>query len=231
MSKNKTFEDFLEQLHCSHTSYDDLAEMFYIIRSEMVREKETKGNHSNTSEDSLLLKLKKENIRLRSLCRRAAEEIRDLDRMIIKSIEDNKVIEYPEEDKAYFAGFSSINLLNRLDGITSGGYVENYDDLNLEMKILAGHYQFDHPDFYQAAEQVIDDHKETLQKLADNPYPYKHLKEECVAYQEGGMGCPDCYCDSSCKDDSCHICGGNTQERVEEQTKWLEKIAKQKEEK
>ena len=93
MSKNKTFEDFLEQLHCSHTSYDDLAEMFYIIRSEMVREKETKGNHSNTSEDSLLLKLKKENIRLRSLCRRAAEEIRDLDRMIIKSIEDDEVIE------------------------------------------------------------------------------------------------------------------------------------------
>ena len=60
---------------------------------------------------------------------------------------------------------------------------------------------------------------------------YKHLKEDCVAYQEGGMGCPDCYCDSSCKDDSCHICGGNTPERVEEQTKWLKKIAKQKEEK
>jgi hypothetical protein len=60
---------------------------------------------------------------------------------------------------------------------------------------------------------------------------YKHLKEDCVAYQEGGMGCPDCYCDSSCKDDSCPICGGNTPERVEEQTKWLEKIAKQKEEK
>jgi hypothetical protein len=49
--------------------------------------------------------------------------------------------------------------------------------------------------------------------LADNPYPYKHLKEECVAYQEGGMGCPDCYCDSSCKDDSCHICGGKTKGR------------------
>jgi len=112
--------------------------------------KETKGIHPEPSETSLIRDLKKENIKLRSLCRKAAE-------------------------------------------------------------------------------QVIDDHKETLQKLADNPYPYKHLKEDCVAYQEGGMGCPDCYCDASCKDNSCHICGGNTPERVEEQIEWLEKIAKQKE--
>ena len=142
--------------------------------------------------------LKKEIIKLKSLNRRAAEEIRMLDDMIIKSIEDNKVIEYPEEDKAYFAGFSSINLLNRLEGRTNGGYVENYDDLNLEMKMTT-----------------------------DNKY--RHIKEDCVAYQEGGMGCPDCYCDSSCKDDSCHICGGNTTERVEEQAARLEKIAEQKE--
>jgi len=142
--------------------------------------------------------LKKEIIRLKSLCRRSADEIRDLDDMIIKSIEDNKVIEYPEEDKAYFAGFSSINLLNRLEGRTNGGYIENYDDLNLEMKMTT-----------------------------DNKY--RHIKEDCVAYQEGGMGCPDCYCDSSCKDDSCHICGGNTTERVEEQAARLEKIAEQKE--
>jgi len=60
---------------------------------------------------------------------------------------------------------------------------------------------------------------------------YRHIKEGCVAYQEGGMGCPDCYCGPSCKDDSCHICGGNTPERVEEQIERLEKIAKQKEEK
>ena len=146
---------------------------------------------------SWIEKLEQENIRLRSLCRRAAEEIRDLDDMIIKSIEDNKVIEYPEEDKAYSAGFSSINLLNRLDGKTSGGYIENYDDLHLEMKMTT-----------------------------DNKY--RHIKEDCVAYQEGGMGCPDCYCDSSCKDDSCHICGGNTTERVEEQAARLEKIAEQK---
>jgi len=101
--------------------------------------KDTKCNHSTTSEDSLLRDLKKEIIKLKSLNRRAAEEIRDLDDMIIKSIEDNKVIEYPEEDKAYFAGFSSINLLNRLDGKTSGGYIENYDDLHLQLKELDDH--------------------------------------------------------------------------------------------
>jgi len=95
--------------------------------------------------------LKKEIIKLKSLNRRAAEEIRDLDDMIIKSIEDNKVIEYPEEDKAYFAGFSSINLLNRLDGKTSGGYIENYDDLHLEMK------KVEHPSFYEGA-LVKNDH-------------------------------------------------------------------------
>ena len=98
--------------------------------------KDTKGNYPAPSEDSLLRDLKKEIIKLKSLNRRAAEEIRDLDYMIIKSIEDNKVIEYPEEDKAYSAGFSSINLLNRLDGKTSGGYIENYEDLLSEMKAI-----------------------------------------------------------------------------------------------
>ena len=101
--------------------------------------KDTKGNHPAPSEDSLLRELKKEIIKLKSLNRRAAEEIRDLDDMIIKSIEDNKVIEYPEEDKAYFAGFSSINLLNRLDGKTSGGYIENYPMLLLEFQELDDH--------------------------------------------------------------------------------------------
>ena len=111
--------------------------------------KDTKGNHSATGEDSLIRDLKKENIRLKSLCRRASEEIRDLDDMIIKSIEDNKVIEYPEEDATYFAGFSSINLLNRLEGKTNGGYVENYDDLHLQLKELDGWYVAEHPDFYK----------------------------------------------------------------------------------
>jgi hypothetical protein len=59
---------------------------------------------------------------------------------------------------------------------------------------------------------------------------YRHIKEDCVAYQEGGMGCPDCYCDSSCKDDACHICGGNTPERVEEQIERLEKVVTEREE-
>jgi hypothetical protein len=63
-----------------------------------------------------------------------------------------------------------------------------------------------------------------------NNKEYKHIKEDCVAYQEGGMGCPDCYCDSSCKDDACHICGGNTTERVEEQIERLEKVVTEREE-
>jgi len=40
--------------------------------------KDTKGNHSTTSGDSLLRDLKKEIIKLKSLCRRASEEIREL---------------------------------------------------------------------------------------------------------------------------------------------------------
>ena len=51
--------------------------------------KDTKSNHPSPSEDSLLRELKKEIIKLKSLNRRAAEEIRDLDDMIIKSIEEN----------------------------------------------------------------------------------------------------------------------------------------------
>ena len=101
--------------------------------------KDTKSNHPAPSEDSLLRELKKEIIKLKSLNRRAAEEIRDLDDMIIKSIEDNKVIEYPEEDNTSYAGFSSINLLNRLDGKTSGGYIENYPMLLLEFQELDDH--------------------------------------------------------------------------------------------
>jgi len=100
----------------------------------------------------------REVLRLKSLCRRAAEEIRDLDDMIIKSIEDNKVIEYPEDDAAHFAGFSSINLLNRLDGITNGGYVENYDDLHLQLKELDGWYVAEHPDFYHTEYLNKDKH-------------------------------------------------------------------------
>ena len=120
--------------------------------------KDTKSNHPSPSEDSLLRDLKKEIIKLKSLNRRAAEEIRYLDDMIIKSIEDNEVIEYLDIDDAYFAGFSSINLLNRLDGKTSGGYIENYPDLHIEMKTLDGHYQIEHPDFYSTEYLNKDKH-------------------------------------------------------------------------
>ena len=95
--------------------------------------------------------LKKEIIRLKSLCRRSADEIRYLDNILIDSIENNKVPQYDEED-SMFAGFSSINLLNRLDGKTNGGYVENYDDLHLELKTLDGYAQIEHPDFYRKQE-------------------------------------------------------------------------------
>lgn len=82
-----------------------------------------------------LRELKKENIKLKSLNRRAAEEIRDLDEILIDCVENNKIPEYDESDPM-FAGFSSINLLNRLDGRTNGGYVENYEALRLEMEKL-----------------------------------------------------------------------------------------------
>lgn len=98
--------------------------------------------------------LKKEIIKLKSLNRRAADEIRDLDDTIIKITK-----EFPEvreflgwKDDDLWAGEASINLLNRLDGRTSGAYVENYDDLHLEMKTLDGYAQIDHPDFYRKQE-------------------------------------------------------------------------------
>ena len=82
--------------------------------------------------------LKKEIIRLKSLCRRSADEIRDLDNIIIK-LHD----QFPEVKKelnwnsdGYWAGEASINLLNRLDGRTKGSYVENYEDLLSEMKAI-----------------------------------------------------------------------------------------------
>jgi hypothetical protein len=80
--------------------------------------------------------LKKEIIRLKSLCRRAADEIRDLDNIIIDFVEGNAFPQKNEDD--LWAGESSINLLNRLDGRTKGSYVENYEDLLSEMKAIDG---------------------------------------------------------------------------------------------
>ena len=74
--------------------------------------------------------LKKEIIRLKSLNRRAADEIRELDNIIIDLVEG--------VPRKISAGEASINLLNRLDGRTSGAYVENYEDLHLEMKAIDG---------------------------------------------------------------------------------------------
>jgi len=52
---------------------------------------------------------------------------------------------------------------------------------------------------------------------------HRHVKESCIAYQQGSMGCPDCYCDATCQDDDCYICGGNTPERIDDQIAWMEK--------
>jgi hypothetical protein len=147
--------------------------------------------------------LKKEIIKLKSLTRRAAEEIRDLDDTII-GIVDNfsyiaETIGY-DTDPLAPEGMASINLLNRLDGKTSGGYIENYEDLHLEMKTLDGYAQIEHPDFY---------HTQYLEKD-------KH-SADCKWHKDWHN------CNCGALDD-----GGNTPERVEEQATRLEKIAEQK---
>lgn len=108
--------------------------------------------------------LKKEIIRLKSLCRRAADEIRDLDNIIIDFVEGNAFPQKNEDD--LWAGESSINLLNRLDGKTNGGYIENYEDLHLEMKTLDGYAQIDHPDFY-VSKNVREHNLQMLQEVAE----------------------------------------------------------------
>jgi hypothetical protein len=156
--------------------------------------------------------LKKEIIRLKSLNRRAADEIRDLDDTIIKITK-----EFPEvreflgwKDDDLWAGEASINLLNRLDGRTSGGYVENYDDLHLEMKTLDG--------YAHACDCGIFD---------------KESEEGCIPWSCDACGSPckkslgpEGYCDT-CR--PIMLNGGNTPERVEEQIEWLKKVAEQKE--
>jgi len=80
--------------------------------------------------------LKLEIIRLKSLCLRAAQEIKDLDCTIMHaadSIEGLKEWLGLREDDLH-SGISSINLINRLDGRTRGGYVENFKELSEQRK-------------------------------------------------------------------------------------------------
>ena len=121
--------------------------------------------------------LKKEIIRLKSLCRRAADEIRDLDDIIIKITK-----EFPEareflgwKDDDLWAGEASINLLNRLDGRTKGGYVENYEDLVSEMNAIDGEQKEINKMVDQvesaavkAVHKVMEQHSEAFEKLAEN---------------------------------------------------------------
>jgi len=81
--------------------------------------------------------LKKEIIRLKSLNRRAADEIRDLDNIIIDFVEGNAFPPNKTEDDLW-VGEASANLLSRLDGRIKGGYVENYEDLLSEMRAIEG---------------------------------------------------------------------------------------------
>ena len=117
--------------------------------------------------------LKKEIIRLKSLCRRAADEIRDLDNIIIDFVEGNAFPHKNEDD--LWAGESSINLLNRLDGRTKGGYVENYEDLVSEMKAIDGEQKEINKMVDQvesaavkAAHKVMEQYSEAFEKLAEN---------------------------------------------------------------
>ena len=48
----------------------------------------------------------------------------------------------------------------------------------------------------EATTRVIEEHWGALNRLEDNEY-WKHKKEDCVVYQEGGPPCPDCYDDES----------------------------------
>ena len=115
--------------------------------------------------------LKKEIIRLKSLCRRAADEIRYLDNIIIDFVEGNAFPQKNEDD--LWAGEASINLLNRLDGRTSGGYVENYEDLHLEKKVAEQkeiNKMVDQVESaaVKAAHKVMEQHSEAFEKLAEN---------------------------------------------------------------
>jgi hypothetical protein len=75
--------------------------------------------------------LRLEILRLRSLCLRAAQEIKDLDGTIMHAADSVEGLRewLGMQEGDLCAGISSINLVNRLEGRTKGGYVENFPDL------------------------------------------------------------------------------------------------------
>jgi hypothetical protein len=80
--------------------------------------------------------LKLEIIRLKSLCLRAAQEIKDLDSTIMHAADSvdglKEWLGLREDDMQ--SGISSTNLINRLEGRTRGGYVENFRELSKQRK-------------------------------------------------------------------------------------------------
>lgn len=89
--------------------------------------------------------LELELLRLKSLCYRAAEEIIMLDNRLIEASKDASLLE--EEAKEY-GTFTSINLLSRLTGRIKGSYMNCYPELELQKKVIEGHYQVENSIFY-----------------------------------------------------------------------------------
>ena len=87
---------------------------------------------------SWIEKLENENIRLTALCKRAADEIREIDDVVISLVEtfDGAIdyLPYYDGDPLACPGMSSINLLNALDGKTSTTYLNAYDNELQRMK-------------------------------------------------------------------------------------------------
>jgi hypothetical protein len=94
-------------------------------------------------------KLMKEILRLKSLCRRAAEEIAYLDDLLTKAASGEETL-FIKKD-ALCSGWSSVNLLSRLAGRLSGGYIENYPDILQELTALENESS---PEFFETKENV-----------------------------------------------------------------------------
>tara|TARA_Y100000296_G_scaffold86644_1_gene127135 strand:+ start:206 stop:697 length:492 start_codon:yes stop_codon:yes gene_type:complete len=112
--------------------------------------------------------------------------------------------------------------------------------LDIEEKLNFLEYALEERSDRLIVEEILEEYEAKFFNELETPYEetgtgraakvarsYKHTKENCVAYQEGAS-CPDCYCDSTCTDDSCPICGGNTPARIDEQIEYLESVAAKK---